>query len=480
MNVKSGAAPRESRDTAIPAASPEAVPGGSSRPAQPALEPGRFAERWTGLFRHGPYLFLGAGALLSAGVARSLMSPGQIHAAGLLVLCAVGLQLWWDRRGYAREQAACFLSTRTGGPGPPAERPPSAPASSPVPAARRPSAGETYYGLRLVLAFALSVLNPFFALYALWGYFEAVTLLRQRWVPAGLTATAVVMAGSQAGGLPPRDAAGWAVFGGLFVVNAVMALLFARMDEQRAENARAKVATIAELERTNSRLEQALEENAGLHAQLLVQAREAGVSDERSRLAAEIHDTLAQGLTGIVTQLQAATDSLDHAAARAHVEQAAALARQSLGEARRSVQDLAPGELELDALPGALQRAADDWSAATGVRAEFTVTGTAEPLHAEIEATMLRIAQEAMANARRHAGASRLGVTLSFMDEEVSLDVRDDGRGFDPAAEPAGEGGFGLRGMRARAERLAGRVDVESEPGYGTAVSARVPLVRHG
>jgi signal transduction histidine kinase len=95
----------------------------------------------------------------------------------------------------------------------------------------------------------------------------------------------------------------------------------------------------------------------------------------------------------------------------------------------------------------------------------------------------LRIAQEALANAGRHAGATRVGVTLSYMDDEVSLDVRDDGRGFDPRPVLRREtvaGGFGLGGMRARAERVAGTVEIESEPGRGTAVSARVPLVGHG
>ncbi|MFC7647048.1 sensor histidine kinase [Streptosporangium lutulentum] len=183
-----------------------------------------------------------------------------------------------------------------------------------------------------------------------------------------------------------------------------------------------------------------------------------------------------------MTQLQAATDNTDLAVARNHVERAAALARHGLGEARRSVQDLGPGALEHDTLPDALKNLVETWSVSTGVRAEFTVTGTVEPLHNEIEATVLRIAQETLANADRHARATRVGVTLSYMDDELSLDVRDDGRGFDPHA-PGERGisrGFGLGGMRARAERVAGTLDIESGPGRGTAVSARVPLVRHG
>jgi signal transduction histidine kinase len=145
------------------------------------------------------------------------------------------------------------------------------------------------------------------------------------------------------------------------------------------------------------------------------------------------------------------------------------------------VQNLAPVALEHDGLPEALKKTVAEWAERTGTRAEFTVTGTTEQLHDEVSATLLRIAQEALSNAARHAAASRVGVTLSFMGDEVTLDVRDDGRGFDPCAAPerTGNGGFGLDGMRARAERIAGSLTLESEPGHGTAVSARVPLVRH-
>lgn len=145
------------------------------------------------------------------------------------------------------------------------------------------------------------------------------------------------------------------------------------------------------------------------------------------------------------------------------------------------MQNLSPVALAEASLPEALKKLVAEWSAEAGVRAEFTVTGTAEPLHDEVEATLLRIAQEALANTGRHAAASRVGVTLSYMDDEMTLDVRDDGRGFDPLALPprSTDGGFGLGGMCARAERIAGTVAVESEPGHGTAVSARVPLVRH-
>lgn len=252
------------------------------------------------------------------------------------------------------------------------------------------------------------------------------------------------------------------------------------LNAKENERALVQAATIAELERTNTALQQALDENAALHAQLLVQARRPE-SRTSGATAAEIHDTIAQGLTGIIAQLQVVSGTPDPAAARDHVTRAADLARHSLGEARRSVQNLAPVALADDGLPEALKKTVAEWGERNDVRAEFTVTGVAEQLHDEVSATLLRIAQEALSNASRHARAYRVGVTLSFMVDEVTLDVRDDGHGFDPLAVPArtGTGGFGLDGMRARAERIAGFLTVESEPGQGTAVSARVPLVRH-
>lgn len=109
------------------------------------------------------------------------------------------------------------------------------------------------------------------------------------------------------------------------------------------------------------------------------------------------------------------------------------------------------------------------------------VSMTAEPLDDDVQTALLRITEEALANVAKHANASRVGVTLSYFDDEVTLDVRDDGRGFDPASLPPRDrrGGFGLTGMRLRTERVAGTIEIESEPGGGTAVAVRIPLVRH-
>ncbi|MEV0020885.1 sensor histidine kinase [Streptomyces atroolivaceus] len=407
---------------------------------------GAAAERF---YRYGPYTLLGV-AVLMAALSSGLigMSGTDVYAAAALVSAAVALQVWWGR---ARQL-------------PPHDR-----------------AAPVYYVLRTVLGFALCWCNPFFSIYAIVGYFDAAALLPPRFVRIGLMCTAVTMAGAQSGsGLPPASLTNWVAFGALFALHSSLAILFGHIGAREEEKARRQRETISELELANTRLEQALAENATLHAQLLLQAREAGVDDERRRLAAEIHDTLAQGLAGIIAQLQAVTSTGDPVLAREHLDRAAGLARHSLGEARRSVRNLVPAALEEDDLPGALKKTVTGWGERSGVRARFTVTGTVEPLHDEVGATLLRIAEEALANAARHAGAERAGVTLSYMGDEVTLDVRDDGCGFDPAALPprGGTGGFGLGGMRARAERIAGTVEIESEPGQGTAVSARVPLVR--
>jgi signal transduction histidine kinase len=262
----------------------------------------------------------------------------------------------------------------------------------------------------------------------------------------------------------------------LLLMGSLMWLLWEH-EQQAARNQRA----LAELESANRRLEATIAENDGLHQQLLASAREAGVLDERRRMAREIHDTLAQGLTGIVTQLQAAEQAAnrppgDGAGWRRHVAAATQLARDSLTEARRSVDALRPEPLERCRLSEALADVARRWAALNGIPVQAQTTGTARPIRPEIEFALLRAAQEALANVARHAHATRVGLTVSYMENEVALDVRDDGVGFDPATLPGG-GGFGLIAMRQRIADLSGTVEVESEPGGGTAISTCIPTV---
>ncbi|HEY0002438.1 MAG TPA: ATP-binding protein [Actinoplanes sp.] len=146
------------------------------------------------------------------------------------------------------------------------------------------------------------------------------------------------------------------------------------------------------------------------------------------------------------------------------------------------MQALRPATLDTAALPEAIEEVLDGWSRRSGVSAELITTGTARPLLPEIETTLLRTAQEALANVARHAAAGRVALTLSYMEDVVTLDVRDDGAGFDLDAPPvaSADGGYGLAAMRDRLLRIAGSLDIESEPGGGTAVSACVPAIPVG
>ncbi|GAA4935028.1 sensor histidine kinase [Actinoplanes utahensis] len=201
-------------------------------------------------------------------------------------------------------------------------------------------------------------------------------------------------------------------------------------------------------------------------------AREAGVAGERARLAREIHDTVAQGLTGIVTQLEA-LETTPSDSDRRRLDTARALARTSLQEVRRSIDALRPGPLRDVRLGEAIGHTVQTWSDQYGVSATFTVTGTPSPLHSACEVTLLRAAQEALSNVGRHASAGRVHVTLSYMEDVIALDVHDDGIGFSPADAR----GFGLTALRQRAGALAGSVEIESRPGAGTTVSVTVPLI---
>jgi signal transduction histidine kinase len=202
-----------------------------------------------------------------------------------------------------------------------------------------------------------------------------------------------------------------------------------------------------------------------------------GAEAERARLAREIHDTLAQGLAGIVTQLQAAEQASDEAARRRHTDAAIGLAREGLAEARRSVTALRPAALDVMRLPEAIAAAASRWTDRTGIPVEVRVEGVDRPLRTDAEVVLLRTAQEALANIERHARAERVTLTLRREPAAARIEIRDDGHGFDPSAtrSPSADGGFGLIAMRERIEALAGRLEVESAHGRGTAVRAEVP-----
>jgi signal transduction histidine kinase len=264
--------------------------------------------------------------------------------------------------------------------------------------------------------------------------FMAAALLVARYPTTGTAAVAFTVA--TAGG-------GFAVFYGHWV---------SRIIEQSAERAE----IIDQLETTRAELDAA--------------QHEAGRMAERQRLATDIHDTLAQGLTSILMLIQAAQADLDgsHPRAGQHLDLAARTARENLAETRILVEDLAPAQLDGGTLPDALRRL----SQAPGVDASFGLSGAPRPLPMATEVVLLRVCQEALANVRKHAGARSAAVRLDYDPDAIRLEVSDDGAGFDPARI---NGGYGLRGMRTRVAEAGGTLTVRSTPGAGTHVSAMVP-----
>jgi signal transduction histidine kinase len=346
----------------------------------------------------------------------------------------------------------------------------------------RPVPMAVFFTVLVAIIAVLVVRHPWFGCFTPALYLYAFRVLRWPWELPGVAAVAVLSGTAQAYGVDKSSLGGVLVYLGVVVMNVLPMTGFAWGVRRWVEQEEEREQALAELSEANRRLEVTAAENAVLHEQLLAQAREAGVMDERQRMAREIHDTLAQGLTGIVTQLQAAEQVDDDPLEwRRHVRSATDLARESLTEARRSVRALRPEPLDTARLGEALADVAARWSARHGVAVQVTTTGTVRPVRPEAEVALLRTAQEALANVARHAGATRVGVTLSYLEQEVALDVRDDGAGFDPSQSAAAVttstgGGFGLIAMRQRIEGLAGTLQIESEPLAGTAISARVPV----
>ena len=216
-----------------------------------------------------------------------------------------------------------------------------------------------------------------------------------------------------------------------------------------------------------------IEQLESTRAELAAAHHEAGVQAERHRLAGEIHDTLAQGFTSIVTLLQAGQASLDAASpARRHLDLALVTARENLAEARTLVTALTPATLGAGTLGDTVRRVTSATGAQAGIEANAEVTGTARRLPIGTEVVLLRVCQEALANVRKHADARQVRVRLCYAGTIVRLTVTDDGKGFDPGGTT---GGYGLTGMRDRVSQVGGTVEVASVPGCGTEVSAEVP-----
>lgn len=220
-------------------------------------------------------------------------------------------------------------------------------------------------------------------------------------------------------------------------------------------------------------LARALAHQATLAIQLIrlsKQSRQAAVVAERNRMARDIHDTLAQGFTGVIVQLEAAEDAQTQGFARetaAHIERARELARESLREARRSVHALRPLALAEKSLCVALQELIRKMTKGTNLHAEFTSQGQPHALPQQWEENLLRVGQEVLTNTLRHSRASHFRAHLAFDLKTIRLALRDDGIGFNPASRFEG---FGLLGIKERVESMGGKLRIESAAGKGTAI----------
>jgi signal transduction histidine kinase len=209
---------------------------------------------------------------------------------------------------------------------------------------------------------------------------------------------------------------------------------------------------------------------------LIEQQREAAILKERTRMARDIHDTLAQGFTGVIVQMEAAEEALleeDSEHAIGHVHRARELARESLREARRSVHALRPQALEKAPFTDALEAIIKNTTAGTALRTEFRINGKPRELAPLVEENLLHIGQEALTNSLKHAHATKFQAQLSFNPDAVYLELQDNGDGFNVG--DANGGGFGLIGMKERAEQIGATVDVSSKPGAGTSIVAVSP-----
>ena len=218
------------------------------------------------------------------------------------------------------------------------------------------------------------------------------------------------------------------------------------------------------------------------NARLYQETSQMAVMEERNRMAREIHDTLAQGFTGIILQLEAAEQAVgeDASAVSKHLNRARSLARGSLNEARRSVWNLRPEALERLALVEALRQEVGRFSQSSDIKARFEVSDDTRELPLDVETALLRICQESLANIKKHAGASEVKVELIFDKSNVALTIRDNGAGFktDETAGSNGEHrGFGLVSMQERARNLGGTFEVQSEEDKGTLVKITVPVM---
>ena len=317
----------------------------------------------------------------------------------------------------------------------------------------------------IVLWFALVTISPVYYL-ALFGLFSQVFrhLPIRYAIPAALLLTAAIIVEQVTDAGRPLTLNDPLVWLYLFIGGACILLAL----------------WVSAIIAQSTRRRELIEQLEAAQADLAAAQRREGVLEERQRLAREIHDTLAQGFTSIVMHLEAAEQALpdDEARLRKHLEHARSAARTSLEQARRVVQDLRPDLLEAHSLADALARTTRRWSDETGIPLALATTGAVQALHPNIEVTLLRATQEALSNVRKHAQATAVQVTLSYMDDTVMLDVHDNGVGVLAAQPSTWAGGYGLQAMRERVEACGGTLLLETDQGEGTTVVVSIPLTR--
>lgn len=247
--------------------------------------------------------------------------------------------------------------------------------------------------------------------------------------------------------------------GGMAVASLLVAMFVGLYVSRIIRQSRSRAVLIAELAATRTEL-----------AEL---SRSAGAAAERERLARDIHDTLTQGFASILLLLDAAEAGIVPGSGQAlmHLRKARMTAKENIAEARAMIGSLAPPHLRDAPLPAALRQLVDDH--APGVSARLAVTGQPCLLTTDAEVVLLRATQEALTNVRKHAEASHVDVSLKYQQEAVTLQIADNGRGFDPGPRGAG---FGLEGMRARAAQVGGVLLVQTARGAGTTVRVDLPL----
>ena len=317
--------------------------------------------------------------------------------------------------------------------------------------------------LNLVLTLVLVSMSPLYGLYAFVGYLDAVAVFTGPGQVWALVAAGSLNALAQSGG-PEGAARGPWLFALLLLANGGLAVVMVQVDRRRQ-------LTVTRLRQALADLEDARRVNDALQEQLVDQAKESGVLEERQRLSREIHDTVAQGLIAVLRQIEAASEAPTLSDARGVLERADRTARDCLAEARRAVSALASPWLDEADLAMALRSLVAEWSDANGIRSLFRAVG--RPVATPHDADLLRICQEGLANVAKHAGGTAVEVLLTYSDAVLRLDVCDDGRGFSPADTAPGHG---LRGVRERLAAVGGELTLTTAEGGGCTMTATIPL----